>query len=207
MIVTTRHALSLVDVERGIEMFEKVQVPMLGVVENMAYFVCDNCEKKHYIFGGEGAGASLTEKYGLPTLAQIPILRNAAAGLEGPAAEAYVGELVDNMVRSQARRSLVDAALPQVKGSPAGLEIEWPEGGSAFVGSRKLRASCRCASCVDEMSGKRLLREEEIPEDIEPLEIVKLGNYALRISWSDGHNSGIYPWSQLRELATPERTE
>jgi ATP-binding protein involved in chromosome partitioning len=202
VIVTTRQALSLVDVERGIEMFEKVQVPMLGIVENMAYFTCDDCGKKHYIFGGEGGASSLTEKYGLETLVQIPILRDIAAGRDESAAMGYASELVDKMVRSQARRSLVDLALPTVEKDPAGLKIAWPEGGTGFVPGPALRAGCNCANCVDEITGERLLRVEDIPEDIEALEIEALGNYAIRISWSDGHSSGIYPWTQLRKLAT-----
>jgi ATP-binding protein involved in chromosome partitioning len=201
VIVTTRQALSLVDVARGIEMFEKVEVPMLGIVENMAYFVCDNCDKRHYIFGGEDKASSLTEKYGLETLARIPMLRGIAAGLDEPASAASLSELVDNMVRSQARRSLVDSAPPAVSMSPAGLTIAWPEGGEAFLPSRELRASCRCASCVDELTGERILRDADISDDIEAVEVESLGHYALKISWSDGHSSGIYPWTQLRELA------
>lgn len=201
VIVTTRQALSLVDVERGIEMFEKVQVPMLGIVENMAYFVCDKCDTKHYIFGGEGRASSLTEKYGLETLVSIPILRDIAAGQDEAASRAYVSELVDNMVRSQARRSLVDLALPKVEKARGGLKLVWPEGGSGFLRSRELRAACHCANCIDELSGERILREADIPDDIEALEFESLGNYALRISWSDGHSSGIYPWAQLRKLA------
>ena len=51
VIVTTRQGLSLVDVSRGILMFERVNVPILGIIENMSYFMCDSCDKKHYVFG------------------------------------------------------------------------------------------------------------------------------------------------------------
>ena len=51
VIVTTPQTLSLIDVTRGILMFEKVDVPILGLIENMSFFLCDNCDKKHYIFG------------------------------------------------------------------------------------------------------------------------------------------------------------
>jgi ATP-binding protein involved in chromosome partitioning len=53
--VTTPSLLSHVDVVKGVEMFERLDVPLLGVVENMAYFTCGNCEEKHDIFGS-GAG-------------------------------------------------------------------------------------------------------------------------------------------------------
>ena len=55
VIVTTPHQLSLTDVRKGIQMFDKVNVPVLGVVENMAWFACDECSKKHYPFGSAGA--------------------------------------------------------------------------------------------------------------------------------------------------------
>ncbi|MEI6875278.1 MAG: P-loop NTPase [Spirochaetota bacterium] len=180
VIVTTRQSLALVDVERGIEMFEKVKVPMLGIVENMAYFVCDNCDKKHYIFGGE-ANATLTEKYGLETLVQIPVDQDIVADLQKPASNAFVGELVDNMVRAQGRRSIEETRVPAFEISPAGFSIAWPDGTKGFVRHRELRAACHCANCVDERTGERTLDIEAIPDDITALELEPLGNYAVRI--------------------------
>ncbi len=200
VIVTTRQALSLVDVERGIEMFEKVKVPMLGIVENMAYFVCDNCDKKHYLFGPAGR-TSLTEKYGLETLVQIPINQDIVSGLNRNVSNPFIGELVDNMIRAEGKRSIEELALPKVENGPAGLSVTWPDGSRGFVAHRDLRADCHCATCVDENSGERLLKDEDIPDDISALEVETLGNYALRISWSDGHNTGIYPWTQIRKWA------
>ena len=50
LIITTPQELSLLDVQRGINMFRKVNLPILGLIENMSYYICDECEKKHYIF-------------------------------------------------------------------------------------------------------------------------------------------------------------
>jgi len=60
-----------------------------------------------------------------------------------------------------------------------------------------LRADCHCASCVSESTGQRLVDVKKIPADINPVEILPLGNYAVGISWSDGHSSGIYPYSMF----------
>lgn len=51
VVVTTPHTLALIDVEKGVEMFRKLQVDTVAIVLNMAFFVCDNCDKRHLIFG------------------------------------------------------------------------------------------------------------------------------------------------------------
>lgn len=72
IIVTTPQDLALADVKRGINMFEKVNVPIIGVVENMSYFICPECGHKSYIFGQNG-GLRESEHSGVPFLGEIPL--------------------------------------------------------------------------------------------------------------------------------------
>ena len=55
LIITTPQELSILDVKRGINMFRKVNLPILGLIENMSYYICKECEKKHYIFGKQSS--------------------------------------------------------------------------------------------------------------------------------------------------------
>ncbi len=73
LIVTTPQNVALEDVERGIAMFEKVEVDVLGVVENMSYYLCPKCDKRHEIFG-RGGGRAAAERLGIPFLGEVPLL-------------------------------------------------------------------------------------------------------------------------------------
>ena len=98
VIVSTPQDLALIDAARAIDLFEKANVPILGIVENMAGFACPHCGETSDPFGSGGAEASATER-GLPFLGRLPLsasLRHAsdagvppAAG-EGPAQEAFL---------------------------------------------------------------------------------------------------------------------
>jgi ATP-binding protein involved in chromosome partitioning len=80
------------------------------------------------------------------------------------------------------------------------LAIDWADGGKSLLDVRALRLACGCANCVDEWSGEPLLAPESVPEDVAPVGIQPVGRYAIQIDWSDGHNTGIYPFARLREL-------
>jgi len=84
----------------------------------------------------------------------------------------------------------------------ARLLIVWQDGHESTYPYRELRAACRCASCSDEETGEVRVRIEDIPQDIHPLEITPVGRYGISIAWSDGHNTGIYPFSRLRNMCT-----
>ncbi len=72
VIVTTPQDIALLDVQRGVEMFKKVGVPILGIIENMAVYCCPNCGHTEHIFGA-GGGQRMAEKYGLDTLGSLPL--------------------------------------------------------------------------------------------------------------------------------------
>lgn len=72
IIISTPQDLSLIDARKGLNMFKKVSVPILGIIENMSYFLCEKCETKHKIFGNGGA-KSEAKKLGVPFLSEIPL--------------------------------------------------------------------------------------------------------------------------------------
>jgi DUF971 family protein len=78
------------------------------------------------------------------------------------------------------------------------LAITWPGGRQVLIPAVALRDGCPCAGCVEEGTGRKLLDPSTIPADIRPQRIVPVGNYAVQIFWSDGHNTGIYTWPALR---------
>jgi len=71
LIVTTPQAVALADVVKGIAMFQQVEVPILGIVENMSYYICPDCGHKEELFGS-GGGIRMAEQFSLPLLGQIP---------------------------------------------------------------------------------------------------------------------------------------
>ena len=73
VIVSTPQDIALIDARRGVKMFEQVHVPVLGVVENMSYFSCPNCNHRTDIFGHGGAAAEAA-RIGVPFLGEIPLL-------------------------------------------------------------------------------------------------------------------------------------
>ncbi|HKQ04088.1 MAG TPA: iron-sulfur cluster carrier protein ApbC [Blastocatellia bacterium] len=72
VVVTTPQEVAMADVRKAINMFEQVHIPVLGVVENMSYFVCENCSTRHAIFG-TGGGAELAGRFNVSLLGQVPL--------------------------------------------------------------------------------------------------------------------------------------
>ncbi len=80
------------------------------------------------------------------------------------------------------------------------LKLTWSDGHVSIYPPRHLRFLCSCASCVDEVTGVRRITWESIPADIHPLQAEPVGRYAIRITWSDRHATGIYTFEHLRAI-------
>ena len=88
----------------------------------------------------------------------------------------------------------------------AQLEGQWSDGITATLLYRDLRLACGCAHCVDEWTGKPLLNPADVPMDVCIEKISLVGNYAIRIVWSDGHDTGLTTWKRLAELTRGDAT-
>jgi len=100
VIVTTPQEIATLDARKALKMFEKVEVPVLGIVENMAVHACSNCGHVEHLFG-EGGGQRMAAQYGVPLLGSLPLdirIREqgdvgtpvVAAAPDSPAAQAYM---------------------------------------------------------------------------------------------------------------------
>ena len=82
----------------------------------------------------------------------------------------------------------------------AKMKITWSDKTVSEFPFEFLRNHCPCAVCVDEWTGERKNLVLLLPSDFRPMNVSPVGNYAIQIAWSDGHNTGIYSYKSLREL-------
>jgi DUF971 family protein len=85
------------------------------------------------------------------------------------------------------------------------IYILWQDGHESRISYFDMRDACPCASCVDELSGEKTLDSTKIPKNIRPLKSEYVGNYALRIYWSDQHNTGIFHYKMLRNFENSQK--
>jgi ATP-binding protein involved in chromosome partitioning len=238
VIVTTPQDVSLKIARRGLRMFERVNVPILGIIENMSTFTCPHCGKGTDIFS-HGGGERMSRELGVPFLGAIPldagIVTSGDSGhpivLEKPnsvAAKAYLAIATELDGRLQGHPSAalrpfkwnwetgegqplwVEAAI-RAEGSPTTavgfrrrdertISILWEDGHRQHFDVRDLRLACHCALCIEEMSGRPLLDPKTVRPDVAPRTVSSVGNYAFTVNWNDGHSTGIYSFTALREL-------
>ena len=97
IIVTTPQDLVSMIVDKAVKMAKLMNVPILGIVENMSYFKCSDCGKIHKIFGDSNIDA-IAEKHSIPVVCKLPINPDIAAKCDRGAAEEYEGEWLDPMI-------------------------------------------------------------------------------------------------------------
>lgn len=124
VIVTTPQNVALMDATKGIELFNRVHIPVMGVVENMSTHICSNCGHEEQIFGA-GGGDKLSEQYNIPLLGRLPlnakIRENADAGkpsviAQDDAAESYMAiaeKIARKLPQAQKDKSRIFKPRPQ----------------------------------------------------------------------------------------------
>jgi len=140
VVVSTPQEVALADVVRAQAMFDSLKIPVLGLVENMSYFLCDGCDKKHYIFD-EGGGRRMAEKYELDVLAELPLEAGVrASGDQGmPITEEAPDSAAAQRFVDLARKVAGKIAAIQVAGPPPAPEApEGQEASQSKAGRRSL---------------------------------------------------------------------
>jgi DUF971 family protein len=80
------------------------------------------------------------------------------------------------------------------------IKITWDDGHESVYRNPELRFACSCALCVEETTGVRRLRREQVPEEILPTGMELVGNYAVQIFFNDTATTEIYTYDHLRQL-------
>jgi ATP-binding protein involved in chromosome partitioning len=216
VIVTTPQDVSLRIAKKGLRMFDAVQIPVLGIIENMAGFVCPNCKTLHNIFRS-GGGERIARELNLPLLGSVPLdPRMVEAGdlgkplvaldKDSPGAKAF-----ERIARNMAARLSVSNISEEKRTHAKEVHladrnppsIVWEDGVQMAYDHPTLRLACPCAECRNEITGESQLKESEIRPDIKVVQAKPVGRYGLNLIFNDGHGSGIYVGDLLRSLGTP----
>ena len=96
IVVTTPQEISLADVRKALDFLKQVQAPVLGIVENMAYYTCPDCGKQHAIFG-ESHIEAIAAKHGIPNTAKLPIDPAIAAACDAGKIEDVQGDWLSSL--------------------------------------------------------------------------------------------------------------
>ena len=238
VVVSTPQDVSLKIARRGLRMMEQVNVPILGVIENMSGFTCPSCQTVTHIFH-QGGGEAIARELGVAYLGKVPLdpavvdsgddgtplvraapdspaagaYRAIATALAGTADEApglatpFAWTISDGTGKPAPATPTSGGAPERLVGldhEGGALRLRWADGTEQRLNDRDLRLACQCAQCRDEMSGARLLDPERVPLDLAVTRVWSVGNYALGMAFSDGHDTGIYTFRALREMAGTE---
>ena len=229
IIVTTPARLSIVDVVKGMDMFDDLKVPVHAVVENMSHF--DGDDGKRYFPFGTGHVEKLIEDrnidpsstFSLPmgeifclssdNGVPIPFTPSEFDKNIGHASNIFkdIAEHVAKEIENEKIQKIKNMERPNVfyddKRGAVVLRFlagEF-EGREYVLNAATLRKDSRDAKSIDEFTGEQLLDKDSVADDIVPLKISPQGNYGVAIQWSDGHDDAIYTYEQIMELVEKEK--
>ncbi len=200
IIVTTPQPLAVEIAQKSLDMFRKVNVPVLGVVENMSGYHCPSCHQESAIFDKDG-GKALAELEKVPFLGQVPLFPQAM--IQDKAYDEPFLQIAMKLVGVLKQQlQVIDSEVLQsyqLESEGQLLRCVWPDNTEKVLPAYKLRTLCRCAVCRDEVTGAQKLDPEKVAKDIKMLKVKTVGSYALAIQFSDGHSTGLYRYQVLKD--------
>jgi len=156
---------------------------------------------------GPGHKKRLSEQWGIEHTFSMPLMDQIAAN--GDSGTPYVLEHPDSsqakIYADLAGTVVTEVAKTKYNKSSMRPNISYDESehkikiDDDFITPANLRRGCRCASCVEEMTGRQILRASDVSENIRPMKMYPTGQYALSVDWSDGHRS-VYPYRQIKSM-------
>jgi ATP-binding protein involved in chromosome partitioning len=210
IIVSTPQDLALIDARKGLNMFRKVDVPVLGIVENMSTFICPRCGERSDIFGHGGAERE-ADKLGIPFLGGVPLhmeIREksdagqpiVASNPDSPHAQVYrdIAARAWQQLEESVEQRLEPPKLA-VSADRSALEVVFDDAAPVLLTAEMLRVMSPSAEVQGHSPDQRVTVARKRTVKIKELKPV--GNYAARIVFDDGHDTGLYSWSYLRTLA------
>jgi ATP-binding protein involved in chromosome partitioning len=209
IIVSTPQDLALIDARKGLNMFRRVDVPVLGIIENMSYFLCPKCGERSDIFGHGGAKLE-AEKLGIPFLGGVPLHMDiratsdegrpiVASSPDSPHAQIY-RDIATRAWSEPQDSSAARLEPPKLEIGAGGAEL-----GVTFEGAKSFTLSAemlRVMSPSAEVQGHSPSQRVTVgkKKNVKIKELKPVGNYAVRIVFDDGHDTGLYAWSYLQTL-------
>jgi len=172
----------------------------------------DNTQNDQVRIFGPGHKRRLSEQWGIDHTFSMPLMDKIAANgdsgtpfiLEHPdSPQATIYKELAKSVVSEVAKSKFSQKRPDIVYDKENHVIKV---GEDTLSPANLRRACRCAACVEELTGRQILVPTSIPESIKPLRMASTGNYALSVDWSDGHRS-LYPYRQISAMLTEKQTE
>jgi ATP-binding protein involved in chromosome partitioning len=209
VIVSTPQDLALIDARKGLAMFRKVGVPVLGIVENMSTFICPKCGERSDIFGHGGAEQE-AQRLGVPFLGAVPL--DLDVRLRSDTGQPITATLPDSphamlfkdiAVRAldeleTAKRNAVRPPKLEILDSGAGLKVEFACGSKYEFAAEMLRVMSPSAEVQGHSAEQRVTVGNK--RNVKIKELRPVGTYAIRIAFNDGHDTGLYTWTYLQQL-------
>ncbi|MEM7775286.1 MAG: P-loop NTPase [Pseudomonadota bacterium] len=213
VIVSTPQDLALIDARKGLSMFKKVDVPVLGIIENMSYFICPSCGERAEIFGHGGAEHE-AGALNVPFLGAVPLHMDiraksdlgqpiVASAPDSPHAAVF-GDIAARVL-AQLDATGATAQSPPVltlSNDRKSLIVTYEDATSYTLSAELLRVMSPSAEVQGHSPDQRVTVAGK--RDVTITDLRPVGNYAVRIVFADGHDTGLFTWTYLKTLGVEQ---